>query len=92
MLIKDNGNETKSDASDTKEKSKSVASDEEGKSKSAMQKCNLGPLVIPIEGCNVPLIVVKSDGGYNYATTDLAALWYRLNEEKAEWVIYVTGN
>ncbi|KAF9617925.1 hypothetical protein IFM89_039206 [Coptis chinensis] len=38
----------------------------------------------------VPLIVVKSDGGYNYASTDLATLWYRLNDEKAEWIIYVT--
>ncbi|KAB1209201.1 Arginine--tRNA ligase [Morella rubra] len=49
-----------------------------------------GARVIFIEGFNIPLIVVKSDGGYNYASTDLAALWYRLNEEKAEWIIYVT--
>ncbi|XP_043807933.1 arginine--tRNA ligase, cytoplasmic isoform X2 [Manihot esculenta] len=49
-----------------------------------------GARVIFIEGINIPLIVVKSDGGYNYASTDLAALWYRLNEEKAEWIIYVT--
>ncbi|PQQ10662.1 arginine--tRNA ligase cytoplasmic-like isoform X1 [Prunus yedoensis var. nudiflora] len=33
---------------------------------------------------------IKSDGGYNYASTDLTALWYRLNEEKADWIIYVT--
>ncbi|XP_041006322.1 arginine--tRNA ligase, chloroplastic/mitochondrial-like isoform X2 [Juglans microcarpa x Juglans regia] len=46
--------------------------------------------VIFIEGFNIPLTVVKSDGGYNYASTDLAALWYRLNEEKAEWIIYLT--
>ncbi|XP_037493009.1 arginine--tRNA ligase, cytoplasmic [Jatropha curcas] len=49
-----------------------------------------GARVIFIEGFNIPLIVVKSDGGYNYASTDLTALWYRLNEEKAEWIIYVT--
>ncbi|KAG2712994.1 hypothetical protein I3760_04G153100 [Carya illinoinensis] len=49
-----------------------------------------GARVIFIEGFNIPLIVVKSDGGFNYASTDLAALWYRLNEEKAEWIIYVT--
>ncbi|MBA0852650.1 hypothetical protein Goshw_008030 [Gossypium schwendimanii] len=49
-----------------------------------------GARVIFIEGINIPLIVVKSDGGFNYASTDLAALWYRLNEEKAEWIIYVT--
>lgn len=49
-----------------------------------------GARVIKIEGKDIPLIVVKRDGGYNYASTDLAALWYRLNEEKAEWIIYVT--
>lgn len=49
-----------------------------------------GARVIFIEGINIPLIVVKSDGGYNYASTDLAALWYRLNEETADWIIYVT--
>ncbi|EOY30618.1 Arginyl-tRNA synthetase, class Ic isoform 1 [Theobroma cacao] len=49
-----------------------------------------GARVIFIEGVNIPLIVVKSDGGFNYASTDLAALWYRLNEEKADWIIYVT--
>eukprot|EP00262_Sarcandra_glabra_P012845 TRINITY_DN3397_c1_g3_i1.p1 TRINITY_DN3397_c1_g3~~TRINITY_DN3397_c1_g3_i1.p1 ORF type:complete len:596 (-),score=108.31 TRINITY_DN3397_c1_g3_i1:142-1929(-) len=49
-----------------------------------------GARVIFIEGQPIPLIVVKKDGGFNYASTDLAALWYRLNEEKAEWIIYVT--
>ncbi|KAK3160406.1 hypothetical protein QOZ80_1BG0059050 [Eleusine coracana subsp. coracana] len=46
--------------------------------------------VIFIEGQEVPLIVEKRDGGFNYASTDLAALWYRLYVEKAEWIIYVT--
>ncbi|KAH7850954.1 hypothetical protein Vadar_005108 [Vaccinium darrowii] len=49
-----------------------------------------GARVIKIEGKSYPFIVVKSDGGFNYASTDLTALWYRLNEEKAEWMIYVT--
>ncbi|KAL6608267.1 hypothetical protein ACP70R_041330 [Stipagrostis hirtigluma subsp. patula] len=49
-----------------------------------------GARVIFIEGHQIPLIVVKRDGGFNYASTDLAALWYRLNVEKAEWIIYVT--
>lgn len=35
-----------------------------------------GARVIFLEGFNIPLIVVKSDGGYNYASTDLTALWY----------------
>ena len=34
-----------------------------------------GARVIFIEGINIPLIVVKSDGGYNYASTDMTALW-----------------
>lgn len=49
-----------------------------------------GAKVILIEGQNIPLIVVKRDGGFNYASTDMTALWYRLNEEKAQWIIYVT--
>ena len=38
----------------------------------------------------LPLIVQKSDGGYLYATTDLACLRYRIRELHAERVIYVT--
>nr|KYP61388.1 Arginyl-tRNA synthetase [Cajanus cajan] len=49
-----------------------------------------GARVVFVEGVNIPLIVVKRDGGYNYFTTDLASLWYRLNEEKLEWIVYVT--
>jgi arginyl-tRNA synthetase len=37
-----------------------------------------------------PLIVQKSDGGYNYATTDLAALRYRIQQDGAQRIIYVT--
>jgi len=40
----------------------------------------------------VPLTVVKSDGGFTYATSDLAALKQRLFEEKADWIIYVVDN
>ncbi|MGB3208099.1 MAG: arginine--tRNA ligase [Crinalium sp.] len=42
------------------------------------------------EGQPLPLIVKKSDGGYNYATTDLAALRYRIEQDGAERIIYVT--
>ncbi len=44
------------------------------------------------EGQPLPLIVQKSDGGYNYATTDLAALRYRINVDKADRIIYVTDS
>lgn len=38
----------------------------------------------------LPLIVQKSDGGYLYATTDLAALQHRIEVEQADRLIYVT--
>ncbi|CAL9229494.1 unnamed protein product [Arabidopsis halleri] len=49
-----------------------------------------GSRVISIQDLKTPLMLVKRDGGFTYSTTDMAALWYRLNEEKAEWIIYVT--
>jgi arginyl-tRNA synthetase len=42
------------------------------------------------EGNPLPLIIKKSDGGYNYATTDLAAVRYRIQQDHAERIIYVT--
>ena len=42
------------------------------------------------EGNPLPLIIQKSDGGYNYATTDLAALRYRITQDKAQRILYVT--
>ena len=50
------------------------------------------PFLINREGEWVPLpfIVQKSDGGFNYATTDLATLAYRLETWHADEVIYVT--
>lgn len=41
------------------------------------------------EGEPLPMIVQKSDGGYNYDTTDLAALRYRVDVDKAERILYV---
>lgn len=41
------------------------------------------------EGEPLPLIVQKSDGGFLYATTDLAALRQRVHDERADWIIYV---
>lgn len=38
----------------------------------------------------LPLIVRKSDGGYLYATTDLACLYYRLHDLHANRLVYVT--
>jgi arginyl-tRNA synthetase len=41
------------------------------------------------EGAPLPAIVQKSDGGYLYATTDLAAVQYRANVLHADRVLYV---
>ncbi len=38
----------------------------------------------------VPLTIVKTGGGYTYDTSDMAAVRQRVEEEKAERVIYVT--
>ncbi|MFC1676225.1 arginine--tRNA ligase [Planctomycetota bacterium] len=38
----------------------------------------------------LPFIIRKSDGAFLYATTDLAALQYRINELKVKRIIYVT--
>ncbi|MEO0375932.1 MAG: arginine--tRNA ligase [Cyanobacteria bacterium P01_A01_bin.17] len=42
------------------------------------------------DGDPQPLIVQKSNGGYNYATTDLAALRYRIGQDGAQRIIYIT--
>lgn len=40
----------------------------------------------------VPLTIVKSDGGFTYDTSDLAAVKQRVEEEKATWIIYVVDS
>lgn len=42
------------------------------------------------EGDPLPLMVQKSDGGYNYDTTDMAAIRQRILVEKVDRIIYVT--
>jgi len=44
------------------------------------------------EGRPLPLIIRKSDGGYNYATTDLAAVRYRVDKLSADRSVYVVGS
>lgn len=41
------------------------------------------------DGDPLPLIIQKTDGGYNYATTDLAAIRYRIQQDGADRVLYV---
>lgn len=42
------------------------------------------------EGEGLPLMIQKSDGGYNYDTTDIAAIRHRIDVEKADRIIIVT--
>ena len=44
------------------------------------------------DGSPLPMIVQKSDGGYLYHTTDLAAVKYRVNELQADRLMYVTDS
>ena len=48
-----------------------------------------GAQCVFLEGDEVPVIVQKGDGGYLYATTDLAALRYRANILGAKRISYV---
>lgn len=42
------------------------------------------------DGSPLPFIIQKSDGAYLYATTDLAALRYRIQQLGADKIVYVT--
>jgi arginyl-tRNA synthetase len=48
-----------------------------------------GAIVIRFENRKRPMLIRKSDGGFLYATTDLAALEFRTQELCADRVIYV---
>jgi arginyl-tRNA synthetase len=48
-----------------------------------------GAQCVFLEGEEIPVIVQKGDGGYLYATTDLAALRYRANVLGAKRISYV---
>jgi arginyl-tRNA synthetase len=56
-----------------------------------------GALVVYLEGYktregeDLPLIVRKRDGGYNYATSDLATILHRIEELGARRIVYVVG-
>ena len=48
-----------------------------------------GAKCVFLEGEEIPIIVQKGDGGYLYATTDLAALWFRAEALGAKRISYV---
>jgi arginyl-tRNA synthetase len=47
-----------------------------------------GAIVVQVPGYESPLIIRKSDGGYLYGTTDLAAIRHRVSKLKADRIIY----
>lgn len=50
-----------------------------------------GALIVDLEEDGMPICIVrKSDGGYNYATTDLATVESRIDEFSPERIIYIT--
>merc|ERR1712183_639690 len=48
-------------------------------------KCIFTPRV-----AEIPLMAVKSDGGFGYDSTDLAAIYHRLFVMRSDWIIYIT--
>jgi arginyl-tRNA synthetase len=54
-------------------------------------QCVFLPEFVGRDGTPLPLIVQKSNEGYLYATTDLAAVRYRVNTLHADRVLYVIG-
>ena len=53
-------------------------------------KCIFLPGFINRDNEPLPLIIQKSDGGYNYASTDLAAVKHRVEVEHASRILYLT--
>ncbi len=49
---------------------------------------SLGAIVVETPGYENPLIIRKQDGGYLYATTDLAAIRFRVEKLHAKRIIY----
>jgi arginyl-tRNA synthetase len=44
------------------------------------------------DGSPLPVIIRKSDGGWNYSTTDLATVRYRVGELNCDEALYVVGS
>ena len=48
-----------------------------------------GAVIVPLDDVEQPFLIRKSDGGFLYATTDLAAIEYRVKDLQATRLIYV---
>ncbi len=54
--------------------------------------CAFPPGFTGRDGSPLPVIIRKSDGGYNYSTTDLATIRYRVDDLGCDRAIYVVGS
>ncbi len=54
--------------------------------------CVFPPGFTARDGSPLPVIIRKSDGGYNYSTTDLATVRYRVDKINCDRAIYVVGS
>ena len=54
--------------------------------------CAFPPGFTGRDGSPLPLILRKSDGGYGYGTTDMAAIRYRVKDLHADRITYVVGS
>jgi arginyl-tRNA synthetase len=46
--------------------------------------------IVRVDGFPSPLMIQKTDGGYGYDSTDMAAIKYRLDQLKATQIVYIT--
>ncbi len=51
-----------------------------------------GAAVVFVEGLKAPMIIRKRDGAYNYATTDLATIKYRVDTWHPDLILYVVDH
>src|SRR5579875_761794 len=54
--------------------------------------CVFPPGFTSRDGSPLPVIIRKRDGGYNYSTTDLATIRYRVDKMNCDRAIYVVGS
>jgi arginyl-tRNA synthetase len=52
-------------------------------------KLEEGRQVMFLPNIDVPMTIVKTDGSFTYDTSDMATIKQRLQEENADWIIYV---
>ena len=57
-----------------------------------VMKLEEGRQVMFVPNISVPMTIVKSNGSYTYDTSDMATIKQRLEEEDADWIVYVVDS